>query len=778
VIHRKERTGMIRSIINRLFRIIICLLLAACTGTKHLPSGEKLYTGAKIKPESADQIKNRDKRSVKTTAKNSIRPLPNKTFLGMRPKLWLYMAAGETPESKFRKWLKKRGEAPVLMDNVKPVSTSAIIDAKLFNIGIFKSSTQFKIIEKKHTSKVIYLTSIHKPYTVKELIYSISDDSLSQIILTEKEKSLIRPGEDYNLDQLKNERIRIDNLLKDNGYFYFNPDYLLFKADTSEANHNVTFNLTLKDSVPKNALTVYRINNVYIDQEYSLNDITAGSSTDTTGIKNNILPGGESGMNIKPGVLIRSVYLRKHEIYSRKNHNITLNRLMSMGNFKFVSVKFSESDTSAAGFLDAAILMTPMSKHTFSTEIDIVSKSNNFAGPRLNLSYLNKNTFKGAELLKLNLAGSYEAQLSGNGGNLYSYSWNPQIELYFPRFLVPFNIKTNSIYIPKTRFSLSYNYLKRVYYFDMRMFQLIYGFNWKEDIRTEHELNPISVSFTSIANKSEAFTELLNSNPFLKKSYEEQFIAGASYSYTYNEQLVPEKQIQFFLHLTSEVAGNTFSLAKIITGGKISPDNPSRLAGSIYSQYARASLDGRGYLNFISKNKLAVRVFAGAAVPYGNSSMLPYNRQFFCGGPNSIRAFHINSVGPGTVQQNADNNGFLQSGGDIKLEMNAEYRFNIFRFFKGAIFTDAGNVWLLKSNPANTGSPFSFPGFYHELAVGAGIGLRVDISFVILRFDLATPLRKPWLEDNHRWVINQINFGNSSWRRENLILNIAIGYPF
>ena len=173
-----------------------------------------------------------------------------------------------------------------------------------------------------------------------------------------------------------------------------------------------------------------------------------------------------------------------------------------------------------------------------------------------------------------------------------------------------------------------------------------------------------------------------------------------------------------------------------------------------------------------------MRVFAGAAIPYGNSSALPYTKQFFSGGPNSIRAFHINSVGPGTVQQNADNNGFLQLGGDIRLEMNAEYRFNIFRFFKGALFTDAGNVWLLKSNPANTGSPFSFSGFYHELAVGAGIGLRVDISFVILRFDLATPLRKPWLEENQRWVINQINFGNSSWRRENLILNIAIGYPF
>jgi len=769
---------MIRSIINKFSHIIICLLIAACSGTRHLPPGEKLYTGAKIELESAHPIKNKEIRSVKTTIKDAIRPLPNKTFLGMRPKLWMYLAAGEAPKSKFKKWLKKTGEAPVLMGNVKPAVTSSIIDANLYNKGIFKSSTQFKIIEKKRTLKVVYLSTVHKPYTVKNLIYSVSDDSLSQLILTEKENSLIIPGENYNLDILKNERIRIDDLLKNNGYFYFNPDYLLFKADTSEKNHTVTLNLTLKDTVPRSALTVYRINNVNIDQDYSLNDIAIESTNDSIKTENIVHRVKDTGMEIKPEVLLKSVYLRKYEVYSRKNQNITLTRLMSMGNFKFVSIKFSASDTAVAGFLDAAILMTPMSKHTFSAEIDLVSKSNNFDGPRLNLSYLKKNTFKGGELLKLNIAGSYEAQLRGNGNNLFSYSWNPEIELYFPCFLVPFNIETNSIYLPKTRFSLSYNFIKRVNYFDMRTFQFIYGFNWKADIKTEHEFDPLNISYTSITNKSEVFTELLNSNPFLKKSYEEQFIAGATYSYTYNEQVMPEKKIQYYLHFTSEVAGNTFSLAKLITGGKISSDSPSTLLGSIYSQYARLSLDGRSYFNFTNENKLALRVFAGAAIPYGNSSTLPYIKQFFSGGPNSIRAFPINSVGPGTVQQNADNNGFFQLGGDIKMEMNAEYRFDIFRFLKGALFTDAGNVWLLKSDPSNTGSPFSFSGLYNDLAVGAGIGLRVDISFVILRCDLAMPLRKPWLEENDRWVINQINFGNSSWRKDNLILNIAIGYPF
>ncbi len=770
---------MTRLQINKSVLIFICLLLAACSGTKHLPPGEKLYTGAEIKFESVDKITKRKKRFIKSTAEIALRPKPNKSFLGMRPKLLMYMEAGEAPKSRFKIWLKKSGEAPVLMSSVKPDATAAIIDAKFFNIGIFKSFTEFKIAEKKHTTTVTYLSHINNPYTVKELTYSIADDSLTILILNEKGNSLIIPGEDYDLDKLKKKRIRLDALFKNNGYFFFNPDYLLFKADTSEVNHNVAFKISLKDSVPKNALAVYRINNVYIDQDYSLNDVTAGKKKDTIRYQNVVFLGKETEIKISPKVILRSVYLKKKEIYSRKNHEITLNRLMTMGNFKFVQIKFAESDTSVPGFLDVTILLTPMQKRTFRSELDLISKSNNYSGPRMNLSYLNRNTFNGAELLNLNMAGSFEAQFNGKNNNLYSYSLNPQVEIYFPGFLTPFKImRTSSMYVPKTRFSLSYNYLKRVDYFDMRTFQFIYGFKWKEDIKKEHELYPVSISYTSIANKSATFTQLLAANPFLKKSYEEQFIAGGTYSFTYNEQVVPEKKMQYFFHLATEVSGNSFSLAKEIAGEKISSDHPSSIIGSVYSQYAKLSLDGRGYYNFAGKNKLALRVFAGIGKPYGNSSILPYTKQFFSGGPNSIRAFHINSLGPGTYLQNADTKGFLQLGGDVKLETNAEFRFSIFRFLKGALFADAGNIWLLKSDPANIEKPFSFSRFYNEIAVGAGFGLRIDVTFFILRFDLAMPLRKPWLEKNHRWEGNQINFGNPSWRSDNLILNVAIGYPF
>jgi outer membrane protein assembly factor BamA len=666
-----------------------------------------------------------------------------------------------------------------MMSSVKPGITSAVIDAKIFNIGIFNGYTEYRVIEKKHTAKVLYTSHIHQPFIINEKQYALSDDSITRIFKRDRERSLIDPGTGYNLERLKNERIRLDALLKNKGYFYFSPDFILFKADTSKINHTVKLKITLKDSIPEKALIVYRINRVVVDQDHTLNADSTATTKDTIRYNNLTLIGKNTGMDIRPKVIMRSVYLRKNEIYTRKNHNTTINRLMSMGNYKFIQVKFTDSDTTAPGFLDVTILMTPMPKYAFRAETELVTKSNNFTGPRVNISLLNRNTFRGAELLNLNLAGSFEAQLSGNKKNSFSYSWNPQAELYFPAFLVPFRLdSTSSIYLPKTRFLISYNYLKRVDYFDMKTFQFIYGYKWKQDIRKEHELNPVNISYTSLSNQTKAFNDLLSSNPYLNKSYEEKFLAGGSYSFTFNEQVIPGKKAQYYFHLTTEIGGNLFSLANRIAGRKITSENPVRIAGSVYSQYAKLSLDGRWFYNLNENEKLALRIFAGVATAYGNSSTLPYIKQYFSGGPNSVRAFQINSLGPGSYQQDTVNIGFLQLGGDMKLEMNAEYRFKIFRFLKGALFADAGNIWLIRPDPSIPGGSFKFNGFARDIAVGAGAGLRIDVSFFILRFDLAMPLRKPWLGENQRWVIRDINFGDPTWRRNNLVLNVAIGYPF
>ena len=370
-------------------------------------------------------------------------------------------------------------------------------------------------------------------------------------------------------------------------------------------------------------------------------------------------------------------------------------------------------------------------------------------------------------------------RLGGKERNLFSYSLRPQVELVFPRFVVPFaTVGSNSVYIPRTHLSLSYQFMKRVNYFNMNSFQFLYGYRWKVNRKIDYEISPADISYTSLGNRSETFIELLDANPALRASYQEMFIAGSNCSFTYNGQMASSGKMQFYLNARVEAAGNLFSLASMIAGKTPSPEDPATIAGSVYSQFAKVHIDARAYYAVGERDKLAMRLFAGVAKSYGNANVLPYSRQFFSGGPNSIRAFQINSVGPGTSLHERSEIGYFQMGGDIKLEMNAEYRFTIYNIFKGAVFADAGNIWLQQSNPAAGGDGFAISRVLDELAVGAGLGLRLDVSFFILRFDLAMPLRKPWLEEGSRWVTDEQEFGSAGWRRENLVLNVAIGYPF
>lgn len=776
--------------------MLCAAILSSCSIKKYIPKDEKLYTGATIKIVSKDKVKKGD---MIDYLDQGLRPIPNKKFAGFRLKLWYYFIAGENPTGKIKKWIKSKGEAPVYLSSVKPTITSSIIDALLFNMGVFNSHTEYEIIASKYKSALIYTSYIHKPYLFSRFTSAISEDSvttdsadyednisyfekkkaINDLIVADIQNSLIKAGDIYNLTTLKQERLRIDDMLKNKGYFYFNPDLLVFSADTNAVKNQISLKIKLKETAPENSLTAYKIRHISINQTYSLQDDTVSKDSDTQIFENIDFVGKPTENDIRPKVLSRSVYLKQNELYTRQNHTITLNRLMSMGNFKFVQVKFQDSDTTANGYLDVSILMTPMPNHTIRAEADLVTKSNSYTGPKLNASVLTRNTFGGAEQLNCSLGGSFEIQLAGKNRNYYAFSINPQIELVVPRIMAPFYIKpSNSIYVPKTIFTLSYNLLKRIGYYDMNTFQFIYGFKWKSNLKTEFEYNPVNLSYTSIGNKSDLFLAILAANPFLNKSYEEKFIPAGNFAYTYNEQMIEGKKTQYYLNFTAETAGNLFWLVKKIAGETPSATNPSRIAGLAFSQYAKFSVDGRVYFNSLNKNKLVLRAFAGIAKPFGNADLIPYTKQFFSGGPNSIRAFQINSLGPGTYQQSLDTKNFLQIGGDIKLEMNAEYRFNIYKYFKGALFVDAGNVWLHKSNTSSNGTPFQFSTFTNEIAVGTGFGVRMDMSFFIVRLDIATPLRKPWLPEGRRWITDYIKPGNTTWGSNNLMVNFAIGYPF
>ncbi|CAN5434545.1 BamA/TamA family outer membrane protein [soil metagenome] len=758
-----------------IYFVLIAICLSACSGLRTLPEGEKLYTGAKVIVVSSEKL--RDKGEIKSNVESVLRPAPNKKFLGNRPKVWIYNITNDKKGKGFKHWLKtKVGEPPVLMSSVKPDITKGLIDAALFNNGIFNSRAESKIEEKGKRGKVIYTVHVHNPYTIKVVNFPSGSDAVSQAIATTMGKTILKSGKDYSLDRLRSERKRIDESLKNAGYFYFNADYILFKADTSVSDKTVSIQLTLKENIPPENLLVYRINNVSVVNDFMLaeNDTIQKDTLTLDGV---LFIGKR---NIRPKVILRSIFLKKGDVYSRRNHNITLSQLMGLGTFKFVKINFSSNDTLHPGYLNAEIQLTPSPRKSIQLELQTISKSNNFLGPALNISYQDRNSLGGAELLKVNLKGSIETQLGSKAKNVFSYEIGPQVELIIPRFITPFRIRQpRSIYVPKTKISGSFDYLSRVNFYDLNSMQFQFGYTWKENIKIEHILNPVSLNYFIVTNKSDEFEKLLLENPFFKRSFEDQFIAGINYSYTFDEQVIPLQKSQFYLHFTTDFAGNTFTAYnKIFYGKDTDPNHPLTMAGIPYSQFMRFTIDLRNYFNFSAKNKLVVRLYTGMGYPYGNSSTLPYVKQFFSGGPNSVRAFRINSLGPGMTPPDEISNSILRNGGDLKLEGNTEYRFDIYKIVKGALFIDAGNMWIQKKDTGNIYSGFDRNNLISQLAAGAGFGLRFDASFFVLRFDLAFPIRKPWLEPSQRWVLNNIAVGSNAWRRENFVLNVAIGYPF
>ena len=761
---------------NILWVCFFIFLISGCSNIKYLPEGEELYTGADLEVNSDEKI--HDKSDLKEELENRITPPPNETFLGiLQPRLWFYNVAGEPERKGFRYWLKnKLGRPPVFFSAVSPKTTAELLQDELYNRGYFNAEVNYNIKRKNKKATVEYIADIHRPYTINEIFFPGRDTEIDKQIKQSQENSILIKGEIYSLQKLIEERERIDNEVKDNGFFYFSPDFLLFRVDSTIGQRQVNIYLTVKPDAPPPALKVYEINDIYINADYS----------EEKRHQDTILYNGYyyiSSYNLfNPKVITGSVFLEKGQKYSLEKHDLTLNRLMGLGVFKFVNIRFREVDTTNTGLLNAYIFLTPLRKISLRLELRAVTKSNNFAGPGFSASLRNRNLLKGAELYVINLQSSYETQISGQQSGLNSYDLGLENELFVPRFITPFKITNiSSRFVPKTRINLGYQLLNRVQYFRLNSFRFSYGYTWNEIATKKHEYNPFAINFVQVGQTTPIFQAILENNPILRRSFEKQLIMGSTYSYTYNNQIEQERRNHTYFRGNIDIAGNAIAFAQSLAyKEKPTTENPYKILGLAYSQYVKFDIDFRYYLNLSDKNSLVRRVLVGIGIPYGNSTTLPYVKQFYIGGTNSLRSFRTRSLGPGTYHpdNSETSNLFIDQTGDIKLETNMEYRFDITNMFKGALFTDAGNIWQLYENVNTPGGKFEWKTFYQEIAVGFGAGLRIDISFFVLRFDLAFPLRKPYFQYGDRWVVDKINFGSPTWRKENLVLNIAIGYPF
>lgn len=762
----KHRIRHIKSL--KLLGLIAFISLASCRNTKYLKPNEVLYTGSKINVQS--EKKDRKAKALSKEIVRDLYPKPNKKFLGLRTRLWYYNIAGEVKKDKgLRYWLKNiAGEKPVLLSDVNADAQVSKISANFENKGYFKPDISVKVNEKKKKAEIVYTVSIQYPYIIDKITFPQGDWSLYKAISLTSEKTLIKPGDRYDLDQLKNERERITRELKDVGYFFFNPDHILFKADTAKGNRTVSLSVTVKEEIPYEATYPFKLQNIYVHSNYSLDLEKVVRPGDTSIVEGVHYISRDTLFN--PRVIVNSVALKPGNLYTVEDHDLTLNRLTNLGVFKFVNVRFSiPENCEEEDKLDCFVYLTPTFKKSISLELQGVTKSNDFAGPALIAGFRNRNVRRSAQLFVFNFTGAYETQIRNKSSSLHTYELGAETKLFIPRFLTPFNIARHSkAKTPKTQFILGAGIVSRINIFDMSTFKFNYGYTWRETEFKRHELNPVSINYLQLTNTSERFKELLNRNLLLRESFEEQFLIGGTYNFNYNTREDDETRSPIYFNGNIDLSGNMVQLLeKVFLGSAV------KKSFGNYSQYARFEADFRYYLRTGEKAVLASRFLSGVGIPYGHSKTLPYIRQFFSGGTNSIRAFPARSLGPGSYRADDSSLGIFNRPGDVKLEFNLEYRFDITRIIKGALFTDAGNVWLIKKNPEFPGGEFNTGKFLKQVAIGAGAGLRLDISFFVLRFDLAIPVKKPHAEDDSISESNTNLFVN-----KNYILNVAIGYPF
>ena len=757
--------------IKKLYILFLVLFATSCSNTKYLPEGELLYTGAKVKVVKDTNTTSKQRKLLQAKISEIPRPVPNKKFLGLRYKLFFYNISGEVKKEKgFRHWLKyKLGEAPVLFSQVDLEYNRSLLQNFSENNGFFNARTSSDSTRHGKKATAEYKVTAGKQYEIKSIEFPIDSTAVGKAIGGIDNKSLLKVGEPYSLEVIKLERERIDTRLKEKGFYYFNADYIKVQVDSTIGKYKVDLKVKVKDEAPVMAKTPFKINKIILYPNYALNQDSltkAEKYNDLTIIGNNGL--------FKPRVWDRTLYFQKEDLYSRKDHNLSLNRLVNLGTFKFVKNQFKASDT-VGNYLDAYYYLTPLPHKSIRVEVLGKTNSANYTGGELKINWSNRNTFHGAELLTISAFGGMEVQLGGKNNGFNVIRFGGDASLIWPRFISPFKFRSSSGYVPRTNATIGYEFQNRMKLYSIQTFKGSFGYAWKENVRKEHQLNITEITFAKPENITDLYNEQVTINPSLKHVIEEQLIFGPTYNYTFTNEMNKKKKNTFYYKGGIDLSGNIVGLA---SGANIKKGDTIKILGIPFSQFIKLQNEFKHTYTINKSSLIKSRLIAGVGFSYGNSEELPFSKQFFIGGTNSLRAFRSRTLGPGTYDASTEQSEFIpDQSGDVKLEFSTEYRTDIYKFIKGALFMDAGNIWLLNNDENKPGSKFT-KDFMKEIAVGLGAGLRFDFSFLVLRTDLAFPIRKPYLPDGQRWVIDEINFGSGSWRKSNLLFNLAIGYPF
>ena len=773
--------------------LLLLLTLNACNIAKHLPEKERLYDGTDIVMKADSTVSKDEQGSLRDQLDALARPKPNKKLFGYPYKVGLYYLFGEPKKNGFRAWFRRKfGEEPVLASAKAISSNIPVWRATLQNEGYFGSNVTGTLQEKGYKARGVYEVDVKQRYYVDSVAFLSDSTPARRALRVAGRRTIIKKGDPYRFDNIKLERERISQALKQRGFYYFLPDYIAILADNDSVRHQTNLYFAIKPEMPDAAGVPYGIRDVFIYPNYNLS--TAQSDTNLrkaykTDDQFNIV---DSTQRFKPKLFRDIVTVQPGSRYNSRAQDLTLSRFINVGAFKFVRNRFEPDQQGDSAVLDVHYYLTPYPTKSVRLEIDGTSRSNNFNGSQVILSWRTRNALRRAELLTLNTNAGIEYQIGGGDQSITNYRFGVDALLSFPRLVSPYRFRSDQRQaLPKTNVTLGYQTIIRGGLYRINSFQATFGYAWRQSQQIEHVFIPLSANYVYVPSSSigDRVIEILADTavaPIVKKQYintvyrSDQLILSSLYTLNYNSPLRSNSPNTFRLTANVELAGNLVNLFV----KKINPDDDRKHVFSVpFAQYFRVDADARFYRKLTNNVTWANRLFAGLGIPYGNSKgyQLPFTKQYFIGGANSVRAFRPRAIGPGLFTRDTIRNVplFQDGGGDIRLEANTELRAKFTKYIEGAMFVDAGNVWTYYDTDTFTDGQENFSSnFYKQLAVGAGVGIRIDLSYFLVRFDLATPLRKPYKTNGSEWVINQIDFGSKDWRKYNLVFNIAVGYPF
>ncbi len=780
---------------NSVLYIIIGVLLSSCSMTKNIPEDDKLFTGlTKIAYENYEANDNFIQTQEEVDA--ALATAPNGAIFGSSYhrmpfsfglSVWNHYSG---KDSGFAKWMTKTfGKQPVLMSWVNPELRSSVARSVLRNHGYFNGQVDYEVVPQKNpkTAKIGYTVNPGRLYYLDSVGYFGFPAAADSLIKTTLDEAKIHKGDPFVVSNLDAERSRVNLLLRNNGFYYYQSGYASYLADTIAVDGKVQLRFQLAKDVPEQALHKWYIGRVNINMRKTFME----QLTDSLHRRYFTVRFSGKKTPIRARVLMADMKLRPRQLYSYDNYVQSINKLNAMGLFSSTNFVFTPRDTTATcDTLDLTLNCVFDKPWDFYIETNFNARTIGRVGPELKLGVTRRNAFRGGEKIDINLHGSYEWATSG-GSSMNNYEYGADASIEFPRIIAPFfggnrvrrdknghRIRRKRFYsTPVTLAKLSADIIYRPSYYKMHVVSGEWTYKWQTSAQSRHEFSPFTVKYQFMNSHTEAYDSLVKKNPYLAATMQDYFIPEMRYTYTYTSPVGKLHPIRW--ETTIAESGNLLSLGYMIGGKKWNEKNKP-LFKNPYSQFVKIETDFTKTWNLNSTSQLVGHVNAGYIWIFGNSDAVPNSEMFYVGGANSIRAFSVRGVGPGSIESFGDRAvDYLMRNGSIKFVANLEYRRQLFGNLHGAIFLDAGNVWnssnSLKtadgSKDISSKGRFRIKNCLRDLAVGTGIGLRYDLDFLILRLDWGIGLHVPY-------ETGKSGFFNIDGFKRNQTLHFAIGYPF